>query len=449
MSVTWNPISHDEIESKKAFDDLSRSTDKVVLPSAEPTQPNRFILRSKGYFDLQAYVLSGKEFPTSYPAFDAKIPKSTFKKLSEFDSDIYQKTRDTMVAVGSTCLDYHKNHLAKLVTAGQAAIQYSDNTVELLETADGVNLRHNLDIIMDEKYTSSDKFDDAYRDAKEAAKMTLSMLRDDAKEKQNKTDQITQTLIRFKEETLKNQPNVKFLIKQYKTGPVENKSNKKTPYLTFLNKDLADSLVNFNNMVKDAQNKYADWEKNTAIAIGTCWFGPIGWIVMGVHAAKAAGLRQAYDNLQTQIARLQQDRKEETDLIAFVNQLIAQCTDVDQKMADAITAMTELSLLFSNQSDCYDKIAVSLDRMKTSTDLGALKSRKQFIQYQMKVCVDKLKEKVKFEDIWAKIAPDTQDAIQKFARENGLDKAINQVTPDQIGEAKKKVDDFRKRFPFF
>lgn len=58
-------------------------------------------------------------------------------------------------------------------------------------------------------------------------------------------------------------------------------------------------------------------------------------------------------------------------------------------------------------------------------------------------------KKVKFEDIWAKIAPDTQDAIQKFARENGLDKAINQVTPDQIGEAKKKVDDFRKRFPFF
>lgn len=50
MSVAWNPISHDEIESKKAFDDLSRSTDKVVLPSAEPAQPNRFILRSKGYF---------------------------------------------------------------------------------------------------------------------------------------------------------------------------------------------------------------------------------------------------------------------------------------------------------------------------------------------------------------------------------------------------------------
>ncbi|CAG7559096.1 unnamed protein product [Fusarium equiseti] len=426
MSVAWNPTTHDEIESKKAFDDLSRSADKVVLPSSEPSQPNRFILRSKGYF---AYVLSGKEFPTSFPIFDAKIPKTTFKKLSEFDTEIYD------------------NHLAKLVTAGQAAIQYSDNTVEMLETAEGVNLRHNLDIVMDEKYTSSDKFDDAYREAKEAAKMTLEMLRDDAKKKQNKTDQITQTLIRFKEDTIKNQPNVKFLIQQYKTGPVENKSEHKTPCLDYLNKDLADSLERFNNMVKEAKEKYADWEKNTAIAVGTCWFGVVGWNVMGVHAAKAAALRRAWADLESQIAQLQQDRKEETDLITFVNQLITQCTDIEQKMADAITAMTELSLLFSNQADFYDKIDVSLDRMRTSTDLAALRNRKQFIQYQIKICTNKLKEVI-FEDIWTKFRPGTQDAIQKFAREHGLQKAINQATLGQIGEVKERIEDLRKRSPF-
>jgi chaperonin cofactor prefoldin len=113
---------------------------------------------------------------------------------------------------------------------------------------------------------------------------------------------------------------------------------------------------------------------------------------MGVHAAKAAALHRVWSDLQDQIAQLQQDRKEETDLITFVNQMITQCTDIEQKMADAITAMMELSLLFSNQADCYDKIAVSLDRMRTSTDLGALRSRKQFIQYQIKICTNKLKE---------------------------------------------------------
>ena len=50
MSVSWNPIDDDEIECKRAFEALGRSADRVVLPSTEPGQPNRFVLRSKSYF---------------------------------------------------------------------------------------------------------------------------------------------------------------------------------------------------------------------------------------------------------------------------------------------------------------------------------------------------------------------------------------------------------------
>lgn len=112
MALVWNPIDPRELAGKQAFDKLSSSTNKVVLPSSDPAQPKRFILRSKGYFgklnlniscwqyradladhmsliDLQAYVLSGKELPTSNSSFDEKIPKSTFRKLTEFDNDIY------------------------------------------------------------------------------------------------------------------------------------------------------------------------------------------------------------------------------------------------------------------------------------------------------------------------------------------------------------------------
>ena len=113
---------------------------------------------------------------------------------------------------------------------------------------------------------------------------------------------------------------------------------------------------------------------------------------MPIHAAKADDLRRSCDALQDQISKLRQDRKEETDLIIFLNQLITQCTDIEQKMTDAIMAMAELSQLFSNQAGCYDKIAVSLNRMRANTDLGALKSRKAFIQYQMEVCTSKLRE---------------------------------------------------------
>ncbi|KAH7188129.1 uncharacterized protein B0J16DRAFT_317799 [Fusarium flagelliforme] len=400
MSVAWNPIDNDDIEAKKAFDALSRSVDKVILPSAEQGQPSRFILRSKAYFDVQAYVLSGRDFPTGYTDFD-KIPDSTFNKLWEIDSEIYSKTEDTMIAVGSTCWDYHENHLAKLVTVGQTAIQYSDDSVDLFETAEDINLRHQLDIILDDKYASYDDFDDDYRDAKEAAQLTLSMLRDNARDKYNRTNEITQTLVRaeadippfpsiqFRERVLDNQSAVRYLIKQYKTGPVENRSDKKTPYVEILNKDLADNLFNLSNKVNEVRDKYSDWETNTSIPVGTCWIGPLGWAVMSIHGTKDSDLYRAYNGLQDLMAKHQQDRQGETELISFVNQLATQYTDIDQKMADAIAARTELSQLFRNQAECYDKIAVSIDRMKPTTDL---RGRKQYIQYQMKVAIGKLRE---------------------------------------------------------
>jgi hypothetical protein len=49
MGDSWDPSTPEEVKAKKAFESLSSSTDKVVLQT-EPGTPNRFILRSKGYF---------------------------------------------------------------------------------------------------------------------------------------------------------------------------------------------------------------------------------------------------------------------------------------------------------------------------------------------------------------------------------------------------------------
>ena len=165
-------------------------------------------------------------------------------------------------------------------------MQYSDNTVDLLEAAEDINLRHQLNIILDERYRSPSDFDGNYRDAKEASQMTLSMLRDDAREKQRSIEEVLQTLVRvrivlsiqalsnwvmaditaiqFREQTLRNQRDVKFLTQQYKTGPVENRSDKKTPYLEVLNKDLADSLIDFEKKVREIQGKYTNWVRGTS-----------------------------------------------------------------------------------------------------------------------------------------------------------------------------------------
>ncbi|KAG8677742.1 hypothetical protein FPOAC2_03830 [Fusarium poae] len=392
MSTTWNPTSKEEIEAKKAFEGLGQSLDKVVIPCAESDNDNRFILHSKGYFDLRAYVMSGKDFPTTPADFDAKVSMSAFKKLNELDSDIYNKTRDTMVAVGSSCRDYSYDHLNELVTAGHIAIRYSKYAMDMLDTADGINLRHNLDILLDEKYTSADKFDEVYKVAKEAALMTLTMLSDEATKKQKETDKISETLTAFKADTLKNQPNVKFLVRQYYDGPVVNKSNFKTPYLKYLNEDLARSLRAFEKTVKHADDVHGDWKTNKDWAIGTSFFGLVGFIVMTKYARNAVVLRVTYDNLVKEMEKLEKEQKEERELIKFVNLLVVQCTDIDHKMDDAITAMTELSKLFSNQADCYDGIASYLSSMKSGATRDVLANRKASFHHNIGVCVNKLKE---------------------------------------------------------
>jgi hypothetical protein len=119
---------------------------------------------------------------------------------------------------------------------------------------------------------------------------------------------------------------------------------------------------------------------------------PLGWIVMAFDASKAKSLRDSFVDLQTQVANMANDRKQETDLITFVTLLIKQCTEIEQKMETAITAITELSSLFSEQVNSYDKISAELDRMSASADMKSLINRKSSIDYHLRICVEKLKD---------------------------------------------------------
>lgn len=58
--------------------------------------------------DLRAYVLSGKEFPTTNDEFDKKLTKRAFKRLEEVrDPDIYAPTKKAFVDIGSTCSRFY------------------------------------------------------------------------------------------------------------------------------------------------------------------------------------------------------------------------------------------------------------------------------------------------------------------------------------------------------
>lgn len=81
------------------------------------------------------------------------------------------------------------------MTAASTAANYSDNAVELLEEAEDINLRHQLNILLDPKYKTEADQDQAFKDAREGAHITLSMLKDDAVEKEGETKEILQSLI--------------------------------------------------------------------------------------------------------------------------------------------------------------------------------------------------------------------------------------------------------------
>ena len=119
--------------------------------------------------------------------------------------------------------------------------------------------------------------------------------------------------------------------------------------------------------------------------------GPLGTIVMVINATKAVKLREAYEDLMSQVEKLKQDNQEQENLISYVNQLVTKFDEIDDKMINAITAMKELSKLFGEQAACYDKIALYLGGLKTAADAKGLAIRKTFIDYNLGKALEKLK----------------------------------------------------------
>ncbi|KAG8625181.1 hypothetical protein KVT40_006932 [Elsinoe batatas] len=392
-TVSWVPSTVEDQNLQDAFLTLNASNDRALVNTpAGATDPKQFILHSKGYYDLQAYVLSGKSFPRSDDAFSLLMPRDSFAELSKIDSTIYDSTKDTMVTIGAKCQDFHANHLVKLVNAGSIAQTYSESTIELLAEARDLNLRYQLDVLMDTKYTSASAQDDAFRESREGAKMVLSMLSGQARENCGAIREIVKVLLVFKDNTMRNVGGVNYIIKQYKTGPVENETNTNTPYLEYLNADLKTKTDQWEEAVRNAAGTYSEWQRATGGAVGMVFTGMLGWIAMITSSVKAGKLRAAYDAYCATIKTLEKDRREETTLINNVRMMITQCDGIEEKMREAITAMTELALLFDEQAGSYTRIAGYLDGMSSGASATELRNRKMFIQFNLDQAITKLRQ---------------------------------------------------------
>lgn len=67
-----------------------------------------------------------------------------------------------------------------------------------LSDMDNVNLRSQLEILFNEKYTSKDTQDDAYRNALDIANASLNVLKGEALEKKEATKKVLDALLRVR-----------------------------------------------------------------------------------------------------------------------------------------------------------------------------------------------------------------------------------------------------------
>ncbi|KAK2035945.1 hypothetical protein LZ31DRAFT_580750 [Colletotrichum somersetense] len=403
----WNPTTNGELELKASLVKLAASTDPVMLSPAAPSltemkaqekQQKKFLLQSKAYFDLKAYVLSGQEFPQTDDEFDRKISKDAFKRLEAVDNSIYDDTKKTMVGIGGTCGAFYKNNLFQIVQAGAVAKTWTEATLENLQSKDApaMSLYTQLMVLCDPKYKSAADLDAAFTSAQSAAGTQLEQLEKTAVDKSAEAKHIVTALLKFRTETSPFVERLKELIPKYTTTPVKFGKTTVNGYLAYLSADYADAVTKLSKALNDYNGKYDDWKTATGVAVGVGvsfgWFPIFGWAALAAVANNADNLHKAWENLWDNYNSLKSDNEKEAQLIAFATTIVGQFDKVDKKIKGAIDAVGTLSTMLQDQADAYSGINSTLQSLGAytlSTDAG---NRQLFIKYKLQVTIKKLED---------------------------------------------------------
>lgn len=156
--------------------------------------------------------------------------------------------------------------MEETVEAASAAIGYSRLAIEYLEQADEINLRCQLDILMDAKYKTPDEYDARFDEARDGATMILHLLKDQANTKKEEVNRVKNDLMsaRFLPPILRTctgrellpvdnqqkpthrivqkrnhairKKKVEYLRKQYSSGPATNNTGHTKRYIEYLDK---------------------------------------------------------------------------------------------------------------------------------------------------------------------------------------------------------------------
>ncbi|KAF2746504.1 hypothetical protein M011DRAFT_85585 [Sporormia fimetaria CBS 119925] len=378
--VDWQPKDQEEVNLKETINQLFNvASEKAIVQvpvvgadnkATEETKP-QFILKTRGYYDVKAYVAAGMLFPKVKEDFYKLHPKDQMKRLTEVDTEIYEETATAMVDVQNSCQNFNDQHMAKWLLVANGTIEYCQFAIDLLSGFEQGSFRALLDVLLDPKYSTLESQNaQEFQDAAQAANSIFTELSRNARDKATETNALIQDLEAFLGDTVANKTKIDFLKKQYITGPVTVghsdvikkglDGNDQQPYSQYLQT----SLDNLRKEIVDAVNQYNaafdEWKHYTVVAataVTYAWIPIYGWIaggtVMGVYTDRA---RKAHERYETEKKKALEKKAEEgplVNLIEDVSRLTSQQTAISTLMQSAIDALKEIRSLFLDQARNY------------------------------------------------------------------------------------------------
>ncbi|RHZ60774.1 hypothetical protein CDV55_104786 [Aspergillus turcosus] len=392
----WHPVGEEDQAIKDAFGKVLIEGPNSFV-KGEPESPT-FILKTKGYYDLQLYVLGGIRFPDSNAKFEGFYPKKGVQVLEDIDPGIHDFTRDTVVSIAQQCKDFVEKGLGRLTTLASGTITYAEEAMGLLKLEGETSFRDQIPILLDPKYKTQPK-DDEFKEALEGATMVLNRLREIAKEKQGDTLGVVDLLTAFVVKTTENKREAELLQQQFRDGPVIDRITKDkridkngNPIKPFT--ELLDAEINRLQNEIEEEIKRAAYERDVmAKHDGNVFAGADGDIIGAIMDAYTYHLAQKKYNEMIELEKTH--TKEQTDVrryITMVRALLLHMETLVPQMGKALKAAEELHDLFKSQAQNFDTLSMKLGGIQTGVDAEALKYRKAWITTNIDKSVQKLEE---------------------------------------------------------
>ncbi|KAK6539956.1 hypothetical protein TWF694_008790 [Orbilia ellipsospora] len=399
----WVPQSENEARLKAALETIFITSPSSVITRAPDNQSNRFILQTKGYFDIYQYVVTGMTFISSRREFEEDYSKSAFRAVDKIDSGAYALLRDTSISVSTHCDEFSKNGLGRLTTSANGAISYARECIGMLKQRDEISLYNSFRILLDEKYRTGPK-DYAFEEAKENARLVVTTMAQVSKTKGQEAAEMVGLLQAFYAKTDMDSKNVQRIKENFLTGPIDPNTGRRRlksdgreqePYGDVMDTEivrLQDDVVAQTKVRDDEEDKWTV-ARDRAIALGAMGVF-IGWfqIGMAIHASKAMDAKQAYTEAILRITKDNEDKTTIVKVLELVRALVNNYNQLLPKMMKAMDAMKEVEALFRAQNLNFQIIDNKIEALLSGVDAKTWAARRNWILTAIDEGVEKFKE---------------------------------------------------------